>query len=96
MYNLKKDTIILFYANWCGYCKTFMPIWKELKNKINTEEYNIIEIESENLFIQKIKIFRGYPSIFYINNNKDITIEYNDDRTIESLLNFLEENKKLN
>ena len=53
-------------------------------------------MESENLFIQKIKIFRGYPSIFYINNNKDITIEYNDDRTIESLLNFLEENKKLN
>ena len=97
MWDIKcKDTIILFHANWCGHCQVLMPIWKELKTKINTEEYNIIEMESENLFIQKIKIFRGYPSIFYINNNKDITIEYNDDRTIESLLNFLEENKKLN
>ena len=93
MWNLKNNTIIFFYADWCGHCKTFMPIWKELKTKINTEEYNIIEIESENLFIQKIKIFRGYPSIFYINNNKDITIEYNDDRTLESLILFLKNNK---
>ena len=93
MYNLKKDTIILFYANWCGYCKTFMPIWKELKTKINTKEYNIIEIESQNPFTKKIQMLRGYPSIFYINNNKDITIEYNDDRTLESLILFLKNNK---
>ena len=66
MWNLKNNTIIFFYADWCGHCKTFMPTWKEFKNKINTKEYNIIEIESQNPFTQKIKRLRGYPSIFYI------------------------------
>ena len=94
MWDIKcKDTIILFHANWCGHCQVLMPIWKELKTKINTEEYNIIEIESQNPFTKKIKMLRGYPSIFYINNNKDITIEYNDDRTLESLILFLKNNK---
>ena len=93
MWNLKNNTIIFFYADWCGHCKTFMPIWKELKTKINTKEYNIIEIESQNPFTKKIQMLRGYPSIFYINNNKDITIEYNDDRTLESLILFLKNNK---
>jgi thiol-disulfide isomerase/thioredoxin len=91
MWNLKKNTIIFLYADWCGYCQTFMPIWKEFKTKINTEEYNIIEIESQNSFTKKIKILKGYPSIYYITQKS--TIEYNDDRTIECLLNFLKKNK---
>jgi len=93
MWNLKNNTIIFFYADWCGHCKTFMPIWRELKTKINTEDCNIIEFESQNLFINKIKILQGYPSIFYINSNKNKTIEYTGDRTVESILNFLEKNK---
>ena len=94
MWDIKcKDTIILFHANWCGHCQVLMPIWKELKTKINTEEYNIIEIESQNPFTKKIKMLRGYPSIYYINNNKNTTIEYNDDRTLESLILFLKNNK---
>ena len=88
-----KDTIILFHANWCGHCKTLMPIWKEFKTKINTEEYNIIEIESENSFVQKIKILKGYPTIYYINIKKNETIEYNDNRDLESLILFLKNNK---
>jgi thiol-disulfide isomerase/thioredoxin len=93
MWKLKNNTIIFFYADWCGHCQTFMPIWKELKTKINTEEYNIIEMESQNPFINKIKILQGYPSIFYINSNKNITIEYTSGRTTESILNFLDKNK---
>lgn len=90
-YNLNIPTLILFHANWCGHCQTLMPIWKKLKTKINTKEYNIIEIESENLFIQKINILRGYPTIYYISTN--LTTEYTDDRNIESILNFLKKNK---
>lgn len=94
MWDIKcKDTIILFHANWCGHCQVLMPIWKELKTKINTEEYNIIEIESQNPFTNKIKILKGYPSIYYISIEKKETIEYNDKRNLKSLLNFLKNNK---
>jgi thiol-disulfide isomerase/thioredoxin len=90
-YNLNIPTLILFYADWCGHCQRFIPIWKELKTKINTKECNIIEIESDETFIKKIKDLKAYPTIYYISTN--LTTEYKDDRTIESILNFLEKNK---
>ena len=90
-YNLNKPSLILFYANWCGYCKEFMPIWDKFKNKINTKEYNIVEIESANSFTQKINKLNGYPTLFYIYG--DNIIEYKDDRNVKSLVKFLKENK---
>jgi thioredoxin domain-containing protein 5 len=93
-YNLKKPSLILFHANWCGHCKRFMPTWDEFKTKINREEYNVIEIEDGNSFTKKINKLNGYPTVFFIHN--DIVIEYKDNRTVKSLLHFLEKNKKLN
>jgi thiol-disulfide isomerase/thioredoxin len=90
-YNLKNPTLILFYADWCGHCQTFMPIWDEFKTKINKEEYNIIKIESANPFTKKIQVVQGYPTIFYIDGD-DIK-EYNKGRDVKSLVNFLKENK---
>lgn len=90
MYNLKNPSLILFYANWCGYCKSFMPIWNEFKTKINTNKYNIIEIESQHNFTNKIQVLKGYPSLYYIHNDK--IIEYSGDRTTNSLIDFLNKN----
>lgn len=91
MYNLNNPSFILFYANWCGHCKTFMPIWGEFKTKINTNEYNIVEIESQNPFTNRIHGLQGYPSLYYIYKNK--IIEYNEGRDIKSLEMFLKKNK---
>ena len=35
----KKGTLILFYADWCGHCSTFKPIWNKLKMD-NKDRYN--------------------------------------------------------
>jgi len=90
-YNLNNPTLVFFHALWCGYCKEFMPIWKKFKTKINTKKYNIVEIESQDSFTKKIKVLQGYPSIFYIHG--DNIKEYNKDRNVKSLINFLKENK---
>jgi thiol-disulfide isomerase/thioredoxin len=90
MYNLKNPTIILFYADWCGYCTDFMPVWNTFKTKINKNKYNIFEIESTDPFIKKINFLQGYPTIYYINNSK--VIEYNDGRDLDSLINFINKN----
>jgi thiol-disulfide isomerase/thioredoxin len=87
MFNLNNPSIILFYANWCGYCKEFMPNWNRFKMLLQDKEINIYEIESSNKFINKIKNFNGFPSIYYIDNNQ--VIEYNDKRDYKSLINFV-------
>ena len=94
MYNLNNPSLILFHADWCGHCKQFMPTWDEFKTRINSEEYNIIKIESAKPLVQRIRGLQGFPTIYYIHG--DITLEYDGDRDLESLLYFLEKNKKLN
>jgi hypothetical protein len=69
-----------------------MPTWNKFKTKINTKEYNIVEIESQNSFTNRIKGLQGYPSLYYIHN--DNIIEYNEGRDLKSLKNFLKKNKK--
>ena len=90
MYDLNNPSIILFYADWCGYCKAFMPVWYEFKTIINKNKYNIIEIESNDPFIDKINFSQGYPTIYYINNSK--VIEYDEGRDVDSLMNFINKN----
>lgn len=45
-----KGTIILFYADWCGHCKTFKPSWDKIKYQYKNK-YNFREIEHD-LFIK--------------------------------------------
>jgi thiol-disulfide isomerase/thioredoxin len=91
MYNLNNPSFVLFYANWCGHCQEFMPTWNKLKTRINSEEYNIIKIESAKPLVKRIKGLQGFPTIYYIHGDK--ILEYNRGRDLKSLLNFLKENK---
>jgi hypothetical protein len=71
-----------------------MPTWEKFKTKINKKKYNIVEIESQNPFTNRIKGLQGYPSLYYIQNDK--VIEYNEGRDLKSLKEFFKKNKKLN
>jgi thiol-disulfide isomerase/thioredoxin len=44
---LSENSIVLFYADWCGHCKNFKDTWKRIekafKNRVNTYAINIDE-----------------------------------------------------
>lgn len=44
--NNGKPSVILFYANWCTYCRRFMPIFNSL-SAANNKEYNFVKINIE-------------------------------------------------
>src|SRR5574344_2580519 len=63
-----KPIIAVFYADWCTYCKRFMPRLDKVRN-INKNDYNVVLINVEDPANQKLveeyKI-SGYPTVYVI------------------------------
>jgi len=76
-----EKTLVLFYADWCGHCKTLKPIWKEAKDKSNGK---MIQIDvgakdgSMTHVLDKYDI-EGFPTILVFQNGK--SVPYNGSRT---------------
>ncbi len=69
----KKPMIVLFYADWCGFCIRFMPIYEELyknhKNQFNFVKVNVDDKENEEL-VKKYEI-AGFPTVYMVNTKTD-------------------------
>ena len=86
-----KITVKLYYANWCGYSKKFLPEWTKFKKlvkgnkKIETETIKC-EGDKESM-CKKVGII-GYPTIRI--ELKDSYKDYNGKRESNSLLKYCE------
>jgi hypothetical protein len=92
-----KNKLCLYYTEWCGYSRQFLPEWKklkseilssELKNKIDIIEYNC---ENDKEICMKSNV-RGYPTIIFhkLENGEIKNIPYDGQRDSQSILKFLE------
>ena len=69
----KKPVLTLFYADWCGYCIRFMPIYEKMAEKygdelvlakVNVEDPNYKEL------VEEIGIM-GFPTVFMLDPKYD-------------------------
>ena len=98
--NNGKKCYLLLYADWCGHCKNFKPVWKnihsEMKNELgalNTimaqiEEKNINKINNKPKFMGDIL---GYPTIRVIDING--FEDYKGERDKESIKKRIRQKK---
>lgn len=88
MNNDKRMKIVLCYANWCSHCKTFLPIFNDLKSQYE-HKYNIIAVEendnSENQYY--LNYISHYPTLI-IDYDKKIHI-YDGSMDKDSVLNYI-------
>lgn len=58
----QKD-VVLFYANWCGHCKVFMPMWNDVKRELHSNA-NFIELENgtHGTLMAEMGI-QGFPTV---------------------------------
>ena len=91
--NSQEAKIVLFYAPWCGHCKTLKPTWEKLKENYPNLIMEINCDEEPNM-AEKHNI-EGYPTIKYFKSGIDGRgIDYNGSRDYGSIKSFI--NKKLN
>lgn len=97
----KKPMLILFYADWCGFCVRFMPIYEKLY-KAHKHDFNFVKInvEDENYadVVKKYEI-AAFPTVFLVNTKKDTrekleNRDFGDMDKLNGILNdFYKENK---
>ncbi len=89
--------IRLFYADWCGHCKGFMPEWNKFSEYSNKNFPDLV-VEKINGDSNKESIKKliqeegvdGFPTVIFYNNGKKII--YEGERNMQSLVEFIKKN----
>lgn len=93
----QSNNLFIFYAEWCGYCRTAMPSFQKLKKDydnqtINGQKVSIQLIEGDkNRELMKQYNISGFPTIVLMLANGK-RVNYSGNRSYDDLVVFLREN----
>jgi thiol-disulfide isomerase/thioredoxin len=87
--------IVNYNTEWCGYSKRFQPIWDQFTQEMKTKhkEIDVIDMKcdkDENKEKCSVPEVEGFPTVVLYKNGTPKP--FNDSRSVESLLKFVEEN----
>ncbi|KAL0949515.1 hypothetical protein HGRIS_009566 [Hohenbuehelia grisea] len=95
-----KDVFLELYATWCGHCKRLKPTWDTLGETYadRKDKITIAKMEAQENDLPPSAPFRvgGFPTIKFKPAGTREFIDYEGDRTLESLLEFVETHAKNN
>ncbi|KAF6762274.1 disulfide isomerase [Ephemerocybe angulata] len=93
-----KDVFVEFYATWCGHCKRLAPVWDQLGEKyaVIKDKLVIAKIDTPENDLPPSVPFRisGFPTLKFKPAGSKEFIDYEGDRSFESLVSFVEEHAK--
>lgn len=88
--NNGKDTLIEFYAPWCGHCKKLTPIYEELAEKLQDEDVQIVKMDATANDVPPEFNVRGFPTLFWLPRDaKDKPVSYSEGREVDDFIRFI-------
>lgn len=87
--------LILYYANWCGYSRMFLPEWEKFeahaKDNLPNLKVSRVLCEGGNEAVCFQKGVEGYPTVILYKKD-DSEIPFMGDRTSDKLVEFIQNN----
>jgi len=65
----KKPAAVLFFVNWCHYCKSFAPVYEEMRKEYSSK-FNFVFVDCDDPANQKLMSEYGvnsFPSLYLVN-----------------------------
>jgi len=88
--NNAQDTLIEFYAPWCGHCKKLAPIYDELGQKLVDEDVAIVKMDASNNDVPSPFDVRGFPTIYWApKDGKSAPVRYEGGRGVEDFIKYI-------
>ncbi|XP_050314144.1 protein disulfide-isomerase A3 [Anthonomus grandis grandis] len=88
--NNGKDTLIEFYAPWCGHCKKLAPAYEELAEKLKDEDVAIVKMDATANDVTGPFDVRGFPTIYWApKDQKDKPVRYEGGREVNDFLQYI-------
>ncbi len=85
----KGDWIVLYYAEWCGHCKTMKPEWDKFISQMKPNKHlNIADVNSNFMNdLQHKPVVDGFPTINMYNNG-NVIAKFDDERVSDKMRSF--------
>jgi len=95
-YNINNPTLMLFHADWCGHCQSFMPTFDKFSENVNKSKVNIVKFnaDTDKKYTGGFNV-EGYPTVMLHVPKLKRFIDYNGDRTMGDLVKFVNENSSI-
>lgn len=85
--------MLLVHADWCGHCKHFIPVFRQISQQLNQDSitFPCVAIESEELKADDGKLSKalnieGFPTLLFFDQSGKIIGNYDGQRDKSSIL----------
>lgn len=81
--NNDKDTLVEFYAPWCGHCKKLTPVFEEVAQAMEGEDVAIVKMDATANDVPSNFEVRGFPTLYWLpKDSKDTHVRYEVSRLL--------------